>query len=376
MFMGPGGEWAPHDRLRSSFVDPLSLTMSIVGLVISLTRPLDSSCLILVVWASATFLFGQVLTSVPHAAYRASPMLPALAISAAFGATQSFGLLARWRPGRPIGMVLGAMGLSWILAWNMQAVKKFRKARQYDALTGIGRTVAAGPQNARYYVATFNESPTWPEMEMMTHGRVVTRLTNLSEAILNGIPSDRDAVFVLSPEFKSLESLIRECFEVSRRLEQRGASASAPIVGLSVGSEALRSPTCELQSTQSGLDVTFQRPDGTMWTRRALSPIFRNNESDPFTEARATARLRIDTAGTHRFAWYLAGADAWIRVNGTHLPEGQADVRLDASEVLLQLGCAPTSQRGVCVLMWNPPGQSGFTIVPHQALTHTLTLEP
>ena len=93
-----GGAWmAVHDYAPTSLLDPVSLTLAVIGLGIAVVGLRDSNRFLLVAWIAATFITGQVLTDVPYSAYRAAPLLPALAICAALTVNQLASAMRRWQ---------------------------------------------------------------------------------------------------------------------------------------------------------------------------------------------------------------------------------------------------------------------------------------
>ncbi len=85
VYLMPGGLFAVEHGPHHALLDPFSLGLAAIGLTAAVAKIRDPGRFLVVVWVAATFVFGQVLTDVPRSAYRAAPLLPALALCAGIG---------------------------------------------------------------------------------------------------------------------------------------------------------------------------------------------------------------------------------------------------------------------------------------------------
>ena len=160
-----GGAWmSVDDYAPVALLDPVSLTLAVMGLGIAVVGLRDSNYFLLVVWIAITFISGQLLTDVPHAAYRAAPLLPALAICAGLAVNQLASAMRRWQPAQnryvEISGLLVLVAL--VLPFNLAALNAYLSARSRDPGTGMARLIGAGSTAPIYYLVASGSMTSFP----------------------------------------------------------------------------------------------------------------------------------------------------------------------------------------------------------------------
>jgi hypothetical protein len=210
-----GGAWlAVHDFSLSPLLDRVSLCLALSGLGIALVRLRDDRCFLLIAWVAATFIGGQVLTDVPYSAYRAAPILPALAIAAGYAGAELVRLARRWYPPwRPAWQLGGLAALvAVVLPPNLAKLRLFLAARDSDPGTGMARLIGSQSSGPVYYLVSTGPLSELYTVRFLDEGRTVREVASLTDSLGRNMDPTRDAVFVLNPALNAAVPILRRCY--------------------------------------------------------------------------------------------------------------------------------------------------------------------
>lgn len=262
------GWMAPHSIAPGPLLDRLTLGLAVAGLSLSVLHLRRAASLLLLLWVGAIFVGGQILTDVPQAAYRAAPMLPALAIAAGGALEWVIARLCRpfrWR-GNALRVAFGLMTVAYIGPVNLTALQAFIDARSNSPLTALGRTVAHGDPAWTYFVVDTTESVTDPRFQISAGDRAVRAVSRLSDLLGAELaemvgPRTKGAAIILGPPLRTAEETIRRCYPGAVRLPVEYWSTRNPPVVLFLGPQAIASGReCELSlDDERGLRASYFR---------------------------------------------------------------------------------------------------------------------
>lgn len=378
IYVRPGAWLAPHDFSPAPMIDAVTAVIALAGLILCAQWWHRSACLLLLLWVGGTFFGGQVLTDVPQAAYRAGPLLPALAIVAGLTLAR-LAHLASWRfsvrsAAAQVG--LGIATVAVLLPLNLQALDRFFAQRRTEVTTDIARVVAAESRLAPYHLVGFGPLSDDPRVRLVVGDRAVSDVSSLSDLLNEGFPAEptrpgRDVVLVLHADLQAAESAIRRCYPAAIRYTVNRTPGHAA-VGLLIPPLAVASgQECRLQADGGrGLraryyqkasfkgDIVLERLED--WPMRWLD--YRSTREFGSVEWRGF--LTIPTAGGYIF--HLADSSG-------NLSASIGDVSMKAGETTwapLEARSYPITLRmsagagAVYWLSWTPPDGGAQSIPP------------
>jgi hypothetical protein len=372
----PGAWLAVHDFSPAAMLDVGTMLLAVAGLAICLARVLQGSCFLLVVWATAIFAVGQVSTDVPQAAYRAAPILPALAIAAGLAlarlasALSSIGRMS----GVACNIAIGVLALVVLIPKNLAALEAFMAGRRFDTVTAAARVVASHGREFIHYFLAPRSMADEQQLQLIVGDRVVADVPSLSDVLGTTMQASEQSpfvVFILHPYMRAAESAIRRCYPGVVALPTAPPGANDPVVPLLLSPPALQSGLgCELRESDGrGLRATYFKGknfDGPIvrtriedwpmrWIPRQNSREFRSIEWRGF--------LRVPVAGTYDLRVEGTVEEASASIGDIELQPGRPFVgELQAG--LLEVTWKCRAVHGTfCGLSWIPPG-GGMQPIP------------
>jgi hypothetical protein len=371
-----GGLLAVHDFSGAPWLDRVSLTLAGLGCCIALLRLTDSHCFLVVAWIAATFVFGQVFTDVPEAAYRAAPLLPALAIAAGIGVQALLRTARRWPPMRSQGvLVIGWLLLVAVVAPpNLDALAGYLRHWSGSAGAGMARFIGAGPAAPIYYLLTAAPTASYPPLRFITPGKTLRDVPNLMDSLGTEIDATRDAVFVLDPALADAAHAIRRCYPSATLLHEPSGSRAEPVIALAVPQALIgASRNCTAPPQGPGLRARyFTAPnwDGAPVIDRIEDwPLRFHQDLGRYQSIEWSGSLRIPVTGDYRFQLHGFGDAGEVRlgaiVNVSLNIIGGA--HLEAGTYPLTIRCRFNHPDNFCALHWQPPG-GGLAVIPPEFL--------
>jgi hypothetical protein len=362
-------DFAPHDHSPAPLLDPVFLVLGVAGLCGAMWNVRDHRCFLLLAWIGLTLVLGQMLTDFgPRAAYRASPILPALAICGGWAAASAwsrarrrFGGTRSW-PDVAALVVLAAM----VLPPNLYALQIYMMRREQDEIGAMARTIGRGAVDAVYHIVDGEPRAGHFAVELLAGKRELHDVTSLMDTLGRGIDESRPAVFVLSSEMAAALEAIRRCYP-SAALNALAGGPEPPVVTLSVSSAGVQSGRdCAVAEDGSGLLARYS--GGRAAERLEDWPVRFWRTQEPFSSVEWTGSLLIPVAGTYGFQLLTgdgtgsAAIGSKIRLNGNQSGEESFSAGMHD----LRIGCEPgATQVGYCYLRWRPPGTGDYeTIAP------------
>jgi hypothetical protein len=380
IYVRPGAWLAVHDISPAAMLDFGTMLLAAGGLVICAVRFLQGSCFLLVVWTAAVFAAGQVSTDVPHAAYRAAPMLPALAIAAGLvlahlaRALSSIGRMS----GVTCNVAIGTLALVVLIPRNLAALEAFMSARRFDTVTAAARVVTSHPREFIHYFVGPRGIADEQHLQLIVGDRVVADVPSLSDLLgttMHVSEKSPYVVIVLHPYVRAAESAIRRCYPGVVPLPTAPASANDPVVPLLLSSDALQSGLgCELRESDGrGLRATYFKGknfDGPIVRRRIEDWPMRwipRRHSGEFRSIEWRGFLRVPVPGTYDLRVEGTTERASASIGDIELQPGRPFVgELQAG--LLEVTWRCRAVRGTfCGLSWIPPG-GGLQPIPPEFL--------
>jgi len=364
VYYSQGAEVGTTDISSDPLVDPVSLALALCGLALALIRFRDSNCFLLVVWVGATFVFGQVLTNIPHSSYRAAPICPALAICAGLaGATFNDHVLTPLRTRRAAAQTVALVVLLAVLApLNLRYLADYFAQRSRDPVVGMDRLIAAGSTAPVYYV--LEAGPQHACLSFLTTGRTVRELPSLIDG-LSTIDRTRDAVFVFDPAMAEAGAeIVRRCYPGAVTVSGPYPAGPQPVLALAVSQEALAAAgSCGAPADGVGLLARYFSGadwDGTVTRERIEDwPLRRvtSEDSAQFRSVEWSGFLEIPASGFYLFELLTGDAAGDVAIGSQVQLEHQGSTRihLDAGEYPLRFRCRPETS-GSCWLRWAAPG--------------------
>ena len=368
------GAWmAAHDWAPAALLDPVSLALALMGLGIAAAGLRDSNRFLLVVWIAATFVSGQVLTDVPRAAYRAAPLLPALAICAGLAVNRLASALRRWRPAQnryvEISGLLVLVAL--VLPFNLAALNTYLRVRSRDPNTGMARLIGAGSAAPTYYLVAPKPMTSFPPLRLLSSGRSVRDVTSLMDSLGTEIDPARDAVFVLDPGMAAAATAIRRCYPGAMPISGPYPPGPQPVLGWSVSQPAIAAGrNCAVAPDGPGLRARYfsgENWDGELRRERVEDwPVhwITTEEAKRFRSIEWSGWLRLPISGEYRFQFLTGGTRGSASVGEQlHIdPQTKASARFDEGRYPVRLRCQ-TRPGALCWLRWAPPG-GDFSAIP------------
>lgn len=308
VYYAPGAWLAVHSPSPSRLLDGVSLGLALFGLGLVVMGMRRSEYLLLAVWVAATFTLGQVFTDVPHAAYRAAPAMPALAICGGIAVAWAARRFRAWGSLRPGGQALALLGLAAaMVALNAPAVRAYHAKRTVDSIGSVARFIAAGPRDATYYLVHPEPLANDHILRFVADGHTVRDVPSLVDALETGPDPDREAFFLVHFEMRSAAAIIRSCFPDATVVVAPGGAAANSLLALRVPPRSRAAGPCDLRSATGGLLARYYGGDDwsgpvelervEIWPLRWGAPA----DHQRHRSVEWSGFLRIPAAGEYRF---------------------------------------------------------------------------
>jgi hypothetical protein len=380
VYVDGGGWMAPHSEAPGPLLDTVTLVLVLLGLLVCLARMRRPASLLLGLWIGLTFTGGQVMTDVPQSAYRAAPMLPALAIAAAV-AIESFASAASWlfgRRGARLRVFLALALFACIAPVNWSALDLFLKRRVVDPIAAMAHVVAAGDARLTYFVVGTESMVADPRFALVAGDKDVHDVPSLADLVGANLAAAAPrrtggALIVLAPPLRGAESVVRRCYPGAISLHWPQWTGLQPAVGLWLRPEVIAlGRGCELRSSdERGLRATYYEDENfggaLVNTRFEDWPMrwFGTEGPANFGSIEWNGFLDIPLAGTYVFSLSgnAAGSSAEI---GRHvlLAAGGA-ARAQLKKRIYRVRLRYRAQPGTTyALMWEPPGGRTEVVPP------------
>lgn len=376
VYYAPGAWMAVRDFSPAPLLDPVSLAAALAGLLLAVLCWRNAARFLLVLWILPTFLAGQVLTDIPISAYRAAPLLPALALCVGLCGATLTALVTRRVP-RYATTVNVALLIAFAIASvpaNVRALQRYLASRARADWVSMARFIAAGTPEPVYYVVSSRSLVRSEVFRFLGRGREMRDVPSLIDALGRTIDPSRPAMFVIDPPMTEAATAIRRCYPGAMPWSGPYSAGSQPLLALYVGVEALAAGRdCAMPDNGSGLRARYFR--GPQWDEEVAMerledwPIrwMTQDDTAQFRSVEWTGSVWVPVAGPYRFHLLAEAAEGSADV-GEHLRVGMdgTPVQLNAGVYRLRVRC--TAKPGsLCWLRWAPPG-SDFQIIPPEFL--------
>jgi hypothetical protein len=376
-----GASMAVSDYSLAPLLDRTSLALALLGLGIALAGLRDSRRFLLVAWIASTFIVGQVLTDIPLAAYRAGPLLPALAICAGLGVSELARVVFRRWPGWQGPMSAGGFVLLLlaVVPTNLLTLDAFLVAHDRSDFVGMARLVGASSPVATYQLVSL-----WPHtgdeiFKLFGQGRLMRDVPALMDSLGTDVDPTRDAMFVLDSGMTAAAAAIRRCYPGAMLWSAPSPPGARPVLGLFVPRDAVAAGrNCAVPPQGPGLLARYFKGsdwDGAVyreriedWPVRAMTA----EDATRFGSVEWSGFLRLPVPGMYRFQLVAENATGTAAIGDqVQLENSQiAGSSFAAGQSPVRLRCRPRPG-GFCWLRWAPPGGDYGAIAP-EFLTPTM----
>jgi len=374
-----GGAWlAPHDPVSMPLLDITCAILTVIGLGLCLRRPLAPGPSLVLLWVGGTFVAGQVLTDLPIAAYRAAPLLPALALATGFAFDRVLGLIAAGvREPWQVNFVALATYVAVAAPWHFTAGETYSAGRAHDMVTALSRFAASMPPTAHYYIVA-------PERVAADERFRLIAGDNLAEDVpspmdlLGHIDPATDAVLVWHSQFAGFESAVRRCYPQAD-VREREFPTSQRIRGAFLSQALLaQQPGCATQPAH-GLTARYYATDD--WSG---PPILERVEDWParwgdtvggvrFGSVEWTGRLTIPANDRYLFSMPGRHATDTLEIGTALTLRGGSPetVELQRGKVPIRLRCHPRPKaNAICLVFWERARQGIAALAPRSLHPH------
>jgi 4-amino-4-deoxy-L-arabinose transferase-like glycosyltransferase len=370
------GAWmAISDYSPAPLLDRTSLALALLGLGIALAGlRRDSRRFLLVVWIAGTFIVGQVLTDVPSAAYRAGPLLPALAICAGLAVSELARVVFRRWSGWQGPMSAGAFALLLlaVVPRNLMALKAFLVWHDRSNAVGMARMVDASSPAATYQLVSL-----WPHtgdeiFKLLGQGRQMRDVLALMDSLGTDVDPTRDAMFVLDIGMTPAAAAIWRCYPGAILWSVPSPPGTRPVLGLSVPRGMVAAGRdCTVPPQGPGLLARYFKGtewDGDLYRERIEDwPVRTMTAEDAkrFGSVEWSGFLRFPVPGMYRFHLAVENAAGTATIGDQVQVENNqlAGASFSVGESPVRLRCRP-GPGGFCWLRWAPPGGDYGAIPP------------
>jgi hypothetical protein len=369
MYVEYGEEpWAGVEHgLGHPLIDPITGWLVVLGLVLAIIRSRDSDHALLLIWTALTLVVAQVLTDLPNAAYRPTPLLPALCILAGVAGDA----ICKWLRYKKIGLALVLAILAFaVLPRNTTYIAEYMRLRSEDSTASAARLIAAHSPDYRYYAVTPEPLVHRPEITFYTAPRDCVDVPSLMDTLSAGIDTRRDAMFIVSPDLAPAATVIQLCYPGSTLLAKSGHPRKPPVLLVAVPNPALQArPPCSGAELGIGLLARYYEDeswDGEPLLERIESWPYRYSlPSDEFKSITWSGRLRVPSQGSYRFALgKREGAMGDFSVGSELRVDQSVELELEPGEYPITIRCRPRNPAGSCWMSWEPPGRRLELIPP------------
>ena len=373
----PTGKLAPNDFASTPLLDPVFLGLSVLGLLVAVLRIRDAGHWLVLCFVAVTLIGGQLLTDEPTGAWRAVPLLPALAVAAALGCRALARLLladARRANDNTFFAATAAVA-ALVLAGAIPALQSWADARSIDPISSVARFVGSSdPDRTYYFVGLGLDSLRSPVVRFLAGERRLRDVASLADTLDQPqIRHEGTTTFVLDPGLQAAVEPILRCFPGAAIEGYARPGRGSPVVAVTVTGEVHHAPArCQASADGPGLRARYFGGGGEepLLERVENWPLRHGNEladGVPFDVVEWEGFLRIPVAGPYIFGLFADTADATVTIgHAVALDQAnrQVSVELTSGEVPFRLRCAPREDRSFCAISWLPPGGTSHTIQP------------
>lgn len=384
IFVTRGATLSPHTWAPVPLIDPVSFALVGAGLLLAIARFQDPRFFLLLTLIVVPFVSGQLMTDIPTSAYRAAPMLPALAILAGCTVCTLGQFLERfgrtWSQWGVIGMLVCLTSVA--LPFNLAGLLQYYVALSSDNLGSVGRMVAALRPRATYYFVGDGRVTHVQILQYLGHSKKLRDVPSLMDALGTHLGDGGDVVFIINPGMSSAELAIRRCYPGAEPLDGPGSNGGAVVRALVVSAVAIKEGRgCAPATTGPGLLAQYFK--GKNWEGEVVIdrvedwPVrwFTRDDLLHVGSVEWSGSIRIPTRGTYKFWLSTPAAEGTFELGD----DGAMSAGLEQAIVLergfqpLRIRCRPSELDGACVLRWMPPG-GGMQVVPAEILSPAISM--
>jgi len=375
----PTGKLAPNDFAATPLLDPVFLVLSGLGLLVAVWRWRDAGHGLVLYFVAVTLVGGQLLTDEPAGAWRAAPLLPALAISAALACRMLARLLlndARRREDRTLFVATAVVAAS-VLAGSVPALQKWAERRRTDPVSSVARFVGASNPKGTYYIVGLGlDSVRSPVVRFVAGDRLLRDVASLADTLERPeIRGEDTSSFVLTPGFEAAVEPIFRCFPGAVVEGYARPGHGSPVLAVTVGGDGHAEPAqCEpLPADGSGLRARYfaDGNDEELLVERIEDwPLRHGNltaDGSRFATVEWDGFLRVPVGGHYIFGLFAYTSDAKVTIGSAvelDPDHPQVTVELAKGEYPFRLRCAPREDGSYCAMAWLPPGGVSHFIQP------------
>lgn len=359
------GAWvSPHDVSPLPMLDPATALLAVIGMGVVVAAWRSPGSWLVGLWLGATFVAAQLLTDVPQAAYRAAPLLPAIAIVAGLALDRLTHLVTRFLPGlvrtpRPAIAVLAGTFAACLFPWNWSAFATYANGHAGDMMTTMARFVGSLPPEPQVLVVSTERVVVDERFRLIVGQREARDVLALAD-VLGELRGDKDVLFVWHPELHGIESVIRRCYPQAQ-LQWRDRWDGLRMPSLWV--ERAAQPTaggCASPPTAGLRARYFASPEATTpiveriedWPMRAGLEV----AGKTFHHVEWSGQLEIPQAGQYDFIFRGPSGSTGLQLGGDRLHVGPTQagrIRLPAGPIDVRIGCVATADPSAgCLLYW------------------------
>lgn len=339
---------------QPAVLDPVSLALAAIGIGIALRGSRESRFFLLWAWVAEVFLFGQLMTDLPDSAYRAAPVLPALAM--AVGLALDSGL--RWFPRHRWRLLVLGLYVVCALPTNLRALQRF--FLDYDTGSRAARLFGQGSRDAVYFVMSSSGRELDPIYLLAANRREAYPLPSLADFLARPLPGGREIVILIEPELSGAAEAILRCYPGAQITSENG-SRNGPALALRLRVEATADANGCTPAEGTGIRARYfagtDEPSGLIRERVEAWPTRFRQETELYRLIEWDGDLDLGVGGIYRFMLTTSLATAGLSVGGQMIPPGApVPMRLTAGRIAVKFECRPTSPEGFCLMLWQPPG--------------------
>jgi len=195
-----GAELAANLHSEAPLLNPAELTLALLGLLVCCWRWRSWQATIAPIWLLLTVV-AVSLSSVPEASYRLTVALPALALLIGIGAATAFEAFGARLHGRLSKLVPVAVGIalaSYDIGINAsRSLSYLATMNRASEVTILGRAIARGPRDARYYVEATPNQTSHITFRALTHTHSVVTVANLVDQVPRLVDRRLPAIFAI-----------------------------------------------------------------------------------------------------------------------------------------------------------------------------------
>lgn len=380
IYGAPTGDLAIDDPAGAPLLDPVFLVLSVAGLLYCAWRIRDPGCWLLLCFTGITFVGGQVFTDQPTGAWRAFPLVQALAIAAALVCRRIGRVWLRFVGGSVdrwtyVGVLVVAIA---VLAGSLRILRQWAENPRLDPVTMVARYLASDAPASRFVLLAlerrFAESSVIRFVSSARTAEGVTSLTDFLES--DSLRDSEYTTFLLPPGHEGAAVAIQHCFPGALMEATPLPKASASLHAIRVRTWTAPGKTCPASGLDAGLRARYFSSaewDGEplvdrveIWPLRSGTTVVSGGNQQSFASVEWSGRLRVPIDGSYGFTVLGERSGASLRVGDLTVDAESpaSSVSLDAGEVPFRYRCRPLDRDSICAFAWFPPESAAGFIAP------------